>query len=110
MDFIDEILIPCHGISGCRIGHALSEEISITIQNHDTLLTFSIALVKLAGAHPRPLYYFLGLKKTKNPRQTAQRGSWITANCCLAQKTTEERGECQSYFLAKPFFLPITSV
>lgn len=106
MDFIDEILIPCHGISGCRIGHALSEEVSIRMHNHHTLLTFSIALVKLAGARPRPLNYFLGLKNRPKSRQRAQRGSWIIANCCL----TEERGECQSHLLAKPFFLPITSV
>lgn len=110
MDFIDEILIPRYAISGCRIGRALSEGISMTRLNHHTLLTFSIAPLKSAGAHPGRPRHFLGFKKQNKPRQTARRGSGITANCCLAQKSTEERGEGQRYFLAKPFFLPITSV
>lgn len=41
--FIDEILIPCHSIRECRIGHAVSEEISIMIQHHGMGQTAAIA-------------------------------------------------------------------
>ncbi len=39
VDFIDEIFIPCHGIRECRIGHAVSEEISIMIKHHGMVQT-----------------------------------------------------------------------
>lgn len=42
VDFIDEILIPCHGVRECRIGRAVSVEISIMIQNHDVVPTSTI--------------------------------------------------------------------
>lgn len=42
VDLIDEILIPCHGIRECRIGHAVSEEMSIMIQDHDMVQTSTI--------------------------------------------------------------------
>lgn len=106
MDFIDEILIPCHGISGCRIGHALSEEISITIQNHDTLLTFSIALVKLAGAHPRPLYYFLGLKKNKKSPSNGSAGLLDHSKLLPRTENHRRKGRVPELFPRQALFSP----
>lgn len=42
VDFIDEILIPCHGIRECRIGHTVSEEKSIMIHHHEMVQTAAI--------------------------------------------------------------------
>lgn len=42
VDFIHEILIPCHGIKECRVGHAISEEISIMIEHHEMAQTVAI--------------------------------------------------------------------
>lgn len=40
VDFIDEILIPCHGIRECRLAHAASEE--VVIEHHELVQTAAI--------------------------------------------------------------------
>lgn len=55
MDFIDEALIPCHGIRESRIGHALSEKY-IMILNDDMMKTSAIVWAKLTVSL---IYYYL---------------------------------------------------
>lgn len=63
VDFIDEILIPCHGIRECRVGHAVSEEIYIMIEHHEMVQTAAIVQAKLTGTVSRITYYFLAFFK-----------------------------------------------